>query len=93
MVVILGFALNHGVGQKLLPELATRTAKCRVEASAVRLLTISIIALAWPVIAPTIARFTRTAPEHISAIRWRVFGWALVIEISIGQNLLGSVLG
>ena len=27
------------------------------------------------------------------ALRWRIVGWLLVIELIIGQNLLGRVVG
>ena len=64
-------------------------------AGAVRLLLIGLLALFWPWLVAFAAR-TRNADDrtkaHWLALRWRVTGWLLVIELFLGQDLLGSFL-
>ncbi len=61
----------------------------------VRLLLIGLLALFWPWLVAFTAR-TRNADDrtkaHWLALRWRVIGWLLVIEMVLGQDLLGRFL-
>ncbi len=61
----------------------------------VRLLLIGLLALFWPWLVAFTAR-TRNADDrtkaHWLALRWRVIGWLLVIELVLGQDLLGRFL-
>ncbi len=34
----------------------------------------------------------RHRPRHCSLLRWRIVTWLVVIELVLGQNLLGQVL-
>ena len=61
-------------------------------AGVVRLSLIGLLALFWPRLVAFAAR-TRNADDgtkaHWLALRWRVTGWLLVIELLLGQDLLG----
>jgi hypothetical protein len=64
-------------------------------AGVVRLTLIGLLALFWPRLVAFAAR-TRNAggrtKVHWLALRWRVTGWLLVIELVLGQDLLGRFL-
>ncbi len=64
-------------------------------AGAVRLILIGLLALFWPRLVAFAAR-TRNADDRTKAywlaLRWRVTGWLLVIELVLGQDLLGRFL-
>ena len=64
-------------------------------AGVVRLTLIGLLALFWPRLVTFAAR-TRNADgqtkAHWLALRWRVTGWLLVIELVLGQDLLGRFL-
>jgi hypothetical protein len=64
-------------------------------AGVVRLTLIGLLALFWPWLVAFAAR-TRNADGrtqvHWLSLRWRVSGWLLVIELVLGQDLLGRFL-
>ncbi len=64
-------------------------------AGGIRLLLIGLLALFWPWLVAFAAR-TRNADDrtkvHWLGLRWRVTGWLLVIELFLGQDLLGRFL-
>ena len=64
-------------------------------AGGVRLLLIGLLALFWPWLVAFAAR-TRNADGrtrvHWLGLRWRVTGWLLVIELFLGQDILGRFL-
>jgi hypothetical protein len=61
-----------------------------------RLLLIGLLAFLWPRFVDFAAR-TRNADERTHnrwlALRWRVTGWLLIIELVLGWDLLGRFLG
>ncbi len=64
-------------------------------AGVVQLTLIGLLALFWPRLVALAAR-TRNADGrtrvHWLGLRWRVSGWLLVIELVLGQDLLGRFL-
>ena len=59
-------------------------------ASVIRLLLIAMLAALWPRLVDLAARYGRvdaTEQSQLSALRWRVIGWLLIIELMIGQDL------
>ena len=64
-------------------------------AGGIRLLLIGLLALFWPRLVAFAAR-TRNADRrtkvHWLGLRWRVTCWLLVIELVLGQDLLGRFL-
>ena len=62
-------------------------------ASAVRLALIGLLAALWPrlvCLAYRYGRIEESKRARLLAERWRVAGWLLVIELALGQNLLGQ---
>ena len=64
-------------------------------AGVIRLTLIGLLALFWPWLVAFAAR-TRNADDRTKvrwlALRWRVIGWLLGLELFLGQNLLGRFL-
>ena len=64
-------------------------------AGAVRLLLIGLLTLFWPRLVDLVAHI-RNANDRTRtywlALRWRVTGWLLIIELVLGRDLLGRFL-
>jgi cytochrome bd-type quinol oxidase subunit 2 len=91
LAVLVGAALYGMVSRDHLPDLARQVASYRATASAFRLLVLGMIAASWRHLAPRVARRTGREVQHVSALGWRVLAWAAVLELSIGQDLLGRM--
>jgi hypothetical protein len=95
LVLAVGAVLWQAVELASLAALSERIEGIKPVAGAVRLLLMGLLALFWPRLVRFVARArnvndrTRT---HWLALRWRVTGWLLVIELVLGQNLLGRFL-
>ena len=60
-----------------------------------RLGLIALLAVSWPFLVMQLHRWGRMNKDQAMtflALRWRVVIWLLVIELVLGQNLLGQVL-
>ncbi len=60
-----------------------------------RLVVIGLIAYAWPKVIQYAQQSGRTSKERgrkLFSLRWRMVGWLLIIELVLGQNLVGRVL-
>ena len=60
-----------------------------------RLAAIGLIAYAWPKLiqyAQQSGRISKERRTQLLAQRWRAVGWLLIIELVLGQNLVGRVL-
>lgn len=91
LAALVGAALHGMVSRDHLPNLAQQVASYRATASAFRLLLLSVIAASWRYLAPRVARRTGRTVQHVSALGWRVIAWAAVLELIIGQDLLGRM--
>ena len=63
-------------------------------ASGIRLALISLLAILWPRLinlAHRVNRINQEKRDSLLALRWRVVGWLLVIELVLGQNLFGRM--
>jgi len=61
----------------------------------IRLVLIALVALTWPLVTQRLYRAGRIDDEQattLKALRWRLVTWLVVIELVLGQNLLGQVL-
>ena len=61
-----------------------------------RLLIIALIAYAWPKLIQYAQRSGRISTEgetQLQSLRWRMVNWLLIIELLLGQNLVGHLLG
>ena len=97
---LLAVALTIGVGVVLwqavelssVSRVSAQIDRIRPFASAVRLAFIGAVAALWPKLAHLAHRYGRideARRDDLLAQRWRVVGWLLVIELVLGQDLLG----
>jgi hypothetical protein len=78
-----------------LASVSARVDRMRPLTSGLRLGLIAVLALFWPRLVCSASRtgLDRTATRARGmALRWRVLGWLLVIELVVGQNLLGRLI-
>lgn len=96
-LLALGCAIAIGAGLWLAVELhslasvAEQVAQAKSLMSGFRLGLIWMLAAAWPIFRTIAGTGSdgNAATERWLALRWRVIGWLLVIELAIGQNVLG----
>jgi hypothetical protein len=75
--------------------LQTRIEVMKPVVTAIRLLLIGVVALAWPAMTRALHRWGRVDEAgvgRLSSLRWRVVTWLVVIELLLGQNLLGRFM-
>lgn len=95
-VIAVGLVLWQAVELNSLSTVSERVAAAKPFASAIRFALIGLLALAWPWLPALCAGADRNeARTHARwmALRWRVVGWLIVIELVLGQNLIGRFLG
>lgn len=95
-VIAVGLVLWQAVGLSSLTTVSERVAAAKPFTSAIRCALIGLLALAWPWLpalwAGADGNEDRTHARWM-ALRWRVVGWLIVIELVLGQNLIGRFLG
>ena len=89
----LGLVISQTTSLVALDGVVERVGAYRELASAIRLLVIALIALAWPQIVRRLVQTTEPRFDRIQALRWRVTAWLLILEIVLGQNLHGRLFG
>ena len=95
-VIAVGLALWQAVGLSSLSTVSEWVAAVKPFASAIRFALIGVVALAWPRLPALWARTNGNddgAHARWMALRWWVVGWLLVVELVLGQNLIGRFLG
>ena len=96
LVLAVGALLWQVVELTSLVIVSERIADIKPVVGGVRLLLIGLLALFWLRLVDFAAR-ARNVDERIRtrwlALRWRVTSWLLVIELVLGQDLLGRFLG
>lgn len=103
LLTLLAFGLALGIGAFLwnavqmssVVAVQTRMEMMKPISSAIRLLVIASVAMSWPAITRTLHRWGRVdeaGVERLLSLRWRVVTWLVVIELLLGQNLLGQFL-
>ena len=95
-VIAVGLVLWQAVELNSLSTVSERVAAAKPFASAIRFALIGVLALAWPRLPALWAGANGNDDRtHVRwmALRWRVVGWLLVIELVLGQNLIGRFLG
>ena len=94
-VMAIGVVLWQAVGLSSLSRVSEHVSAAKPVASALRFALIGLLALAWlrlPALWGNANPDDDRAHARWMALRWRVVGWLLVIELVLGQNLLGHVL-
>ena len=94
-VFAVGVVLWQAVGLSSLSTVSERIAAAKPFLSALRFALIELLALAWPRLPALWAGANGVDGQAYArwmALRWRVIGWLLVIELALGQNLVGRFL-
>jgi len=89
-VIAVGMVLWQAVELSSLTAVSERVDRLRPQLGGLRLALIGALVVVWP----WLSSLTSRADDEVTrarwmALRWRVVGWLLVIELVIGQNLLG----
>ena len=103
LLTLLAFGLALGIGAILWYSVETTSVaalQTGIEAlkpllTGIRLSLIALVAIAWPWIVNVLQRWGRldeAQAANLLAARWRMVTWLVVIELVLGQNLLGQVL-
>ncbi len=95
LTLITGGILWHSVGTSSVSEIQTRVDAMKPVFTGIRLFLITLVAMAWPFLASGLYRWRRIEEgqrDTLDNMRWRVVTWLVVIELVLGQNLLGQVL-
>lgn len=89
-VIAVGMVLWQAVELSSLTAVSERVDRLRPLLGGLRLALIGALAVVWPWLSSPRSR-ADDDPAHARwmALRWRVVGWLLVIELIIGQNLFG----
>jgi hypothetical protein len=102
-LTLLAFALTLVIGGLLWQSIDTASVAAfqgQVEAMkpvfmTLRLSVITVLALLWPMLISAFHRWRRiddARRAELFAVRWRIVAWLVVIELMLGQNLLGYVI-
>ena len=86
-VMAIGVVLWQGVELSSLSVVAQRVDQAKPLLGGLRLALIGLLALFWPWLRGRAD--DEPARARWMALRWRIAGWLLVIELVIGQNLVG----
>ena len=93
--LIVGGILWHSVETSSVVALQARINALKPVLTGFRLGLIALVALTWPFVVNRLqqwGRITETQANALQALRWRMVTWLVVIELVLGQNLLGQVV-
>ena len=89
-MIAVGVVLWQAVGLSSLATVSARVDELAPLLGGLRLALIGALAVVWPWLSSLRSRGDGEATRaRWMALHWRVVGWLLVIELIIGQNLLG----
>ena len=103
LLTLVAFVLALGIGAFLWHAVQTSSVvaiQIRIEAIKpnivmIRLLVIILVALSWPGIVSAFyqwGRVNEVGATRLLSLRWRIVTWLVVVELMLGQNLLGRFL-
>ncbi len=95
LMLITGSILWHSVNTSSISDVQIRIDAMKPILSGIRLFLIAIVAMAWPFFTDGLHRWRRIDKgqrDSLDNLRWRIVTWLVVIELVLGQNLLGQVL-
>ena len=94
LMLVMGGILWHSLGTSSMVAMQTRIDALKPVFTGFRLLLIALVVMLWPFLANGLHRWGRINEVQAAtmlALRWRIMTWLLVIELVLGQNLLGQV--
>ncbi len=90
-----GGILWHSVQTSSVSEIQFRIDALKPLFTGFRLFLIALVAMTWPFFTRGLYRWGRIEEgqrDSLDNLRWRIVTWLVVIELVLGQNLLGQVL-
>jgi hypothetical protein len=91
-MIAVGAILWQAVGVTSLTTVSELITTAKPFASALRITLIGLVVIAWPWLRrrqPSANGQDDHEDTHWKRLRWRVVGWLLIIELVLGQNLIG----
>jgi len=95
MALGMGGILWHSVETSTVSEIQAQVDSLKPVFTGIRLFLIALVAVAWRFVTNYLHRWGRIDKGQaitMFALRWRIVTWLVVIELVLGQNLLGQVL-
>jgi hypothetical protein len=95
LALVAGGILWYSAETSSVSEIQTRVYAMKPVFTGIRLFLIALVAVAWPFVTSNLHRWGRIDEVQATtmlALRWRIVTWLVVIELVLGQNLLGLVL-
>ena len=95
LALVAGGILWYSAETSSVSEIQTRVDAMKPVFTGIRLFLIALVAVAWPFVTSNLHRWGRIDKAQATAmfaLRWRIVTWLVVIELVLGQNLLGQVL-
>ena len=95
LALVAGGILWHSVETSSVVAMQTRIDALNPIFTGFRLFLIAVVAMAWPFVTSCLHRWGRIDEAQVTtmlALRWRIVAWLMVVELVLGQNLLGQVL-
>ena len=93
--IVVGVVLMVSLKSTSLESLQLSIDDTRTKMTAIRLMSIGLMALIWPILVLHTERSGAISIERsteLKKFRWRFISWLLVIELLLGQNLLWRLL-
>ena len=94
LTIGVGLLLWQAVELSDMSQVSAQIDQIKPFASGIRLALIGLLAALWPRLihlAHRSGRVEDSQQSNLLALRWRLVGWLLVIELVLGQNLLGRI--
>ena len=95
LALVTGGVLWHSVETSSVVAMQTRVDALKPIFTGIRLFLIALVAVVWPFVTSNLHRWGRIDEVQATmmlALRWRIVTWLVVIELVLGQNLLGQIL-
>lgn len=103
MLTLLAFGLALGIGAFIwhsvqtssVAAIQTRIDVLKPAFTTIRFLLIGLVALSWSAVIQGLHRWGRVdeaGAARLLSLRWRIVTWLVVIELMLGQNLLGRFI-
>ena len=95
LALVTGGILWHSVETSSISEIQTRVDAMKPVFTGIRLVLITLVAMAWPFVTNGLRHWGRIDEgqrDTMDNLRWRIVTWLVVIELVLGQNLLGQVV-
>ena len=90
-----GGMLWYSVETSSMVAIQTRVAAIKPLFTGIRLFLIALVALLWPFITNGLHHMEKIDAVQqvtLNMLRWRIVTWLVVIELVLGQNLIGQLL-